>query len=78
MNKEQFLKNREALGLEKAQLAKKLDVSLRQIDHIEKGDRKPSRVLIRCFEYYIFIDSLPLPFCDYVPSKGKADLIIVK
>ena len=53
MNKEQFRANRGALGLTKIQLADELCISTRHIDYIEKGDRKPSGVLIRCFELFI-------------------------
>jgi len=56
VNKEQFKQNREALGLTKPQLAKELKVSTRHISYIENGDRKPSGVLIRCFELLMKYD----------------------
>ena len=53
MTPNEFLLNREALNLTPPQLAKELRVSTRHIDYIEKGERKPSGVLIGYFELLI-------------------------
>ena len=57
MTPKQFKSNRKALNLTQSELAHKLGLSPKNganyIRMIEKGDKTPSGVLIRCFEYLI-------------------------
>ena len=57
MTPSQFKQHRKSLNLTQSQLADKLGLSPKYGDDyirmLEKGNRKPSGVLIRCFEFVI-------------------------
>ena len=70
MSPDQFKQNRKALGLTQKKLGNELRVTSRHISYIETNVRKPSGVLIKCFELLMLTKAKMVMYDEY-SEKSK-------